>query len=68
MDAGDPATAPNKVGDLLKINGASPKAFMQNAPGGPTPGSGSATVSYPKSTQHVTRVDYSAVESVKLTK
>lgn len=62
VDAGDPATAPNKRGDQLTVNGASARAFVQNAPGGPTPGSGSATVSYPKTTNHTTRVDYSYVE------
>lgn len=68
VDAGDPATAPNRRGDQLTVNGASPRAFTQNAPGGPTPGSGSASVSYPKSTNKSTRVDYSFVEKVVLTK
>ncbi len=68
VDAGDPATAPNKKGDQLNVNGVSPKAFTQNSPGGPTPGSGSASVTYPKTTNHTTRVDYSYVEKVVMTK
>ena len=41
---------------------------MQNAPGGPTPGSGVATASYNKTTNKVTRVDYSYIEKVNLSK
>ena len=68
VDAGDPAPAPNRKGDLLNVNGVSPRAFVQNAPGGPTPGSGVATVSYTRTTNKVTRIDYSYVEKVNLSK
>ena len=66
VDAGDPAVAPNRKGDTLNVNGVSAKAFTNNAPGGPTTGSGVATVSYPKTTNKTTRVDYTYVEKVNM--
>jgi hypothetical protein len=65
VDAGDP-TATNKNADSLDAVGGSPKAFVQNSPGGSTAGAGSVFISYPKTTNHVTRIDYANVE--KLTK
>jgi hypothetical protein len=61
VDSGEPTTnTPN--GDILVVDGGSPKARIQQQPGGPNPGSGSITVSYPQTTGNKTRVDYSNVE------
>ena len=62
VDAGDPAPAQNKNGDLLLVNAVSPKGFVQNAPGGPTQGSGVVTVTYPKTTNTTTLIEYTGVE------
>jgi hypothetical protein len=62
VDAGDPSPAQNKNGDLLEVNAVSPKGFVQNSPGGPTPGSGTVFVTYPKTTNTTTRIDYTGVE------
>jgi hypothetical protein len=67
VDGGDPAVnKPN--GDVLNISAGSPQASLQNQPGGPTPGSGSAFVRYPKTTGTETRIDYVYVEKVTLKK
>jgi Bacterial Ig-like domain/Bacterial pre-peptidase C-terminal domain len=67
VDGGEPtANTPNA--DLLGVFAGSAKARVQQMPGGPTPGSGSVTVSYPQTTGNQTRVDYTAVERVKTTK
>jgi hypothetical protein len=64
VDGGEPTTnTPN--GDTLVVSGGSPKDKIQQQPGGPTPGSGSITVSYPQTTGNQTRVDYSNVEKAK---
>jgi hypothetical protein len=65
VDAGA-APATNKNADRLDAVGGSPKAFVQNSPGGSTPGAGSVFISYPKTTNHVTRIDYA--NDVNLTK
>lgn len=62
IDASNPAPAPNKAGDTLLMNAVSPKGFIQNSPGGPTQGSGVATVTYPKTTNTTATVEYTAVE------
>ncbi|HLZ73029.1 MAG TPA: Ig-like domain-containing protein [Dehalococcoidia bacterium] len=62
VDAGDPAPAPNKAGDLLTVNASSPQGKVANAPGGPTQGSGVVTVSYPKTTNATTKIAYTGVE------
>ena len=62
VDAGDPAPAQPKNGDLLEVNAVSPKGFVQNAPGGPTQGSGVVTVTYPKTTNTTTVIEYAGVE------
>jgi hypothetical protein len=64
VDAGDPAPAPHKVGDLLAVNATSPKGHVQNAPGGSNKGAGVILVTYPKTTGTTTRIDYDGVESV----
>ena len=67
VDGGDPAVnKPN--GDVLNVIAGSPQASLKNQPGGPTPGSGSASVSYPKTTLVETRIDYVSVEKVTLKK
>jgi hypothetical protein len=64
VDGGEPTTnTPN--GDTLVAAAGSPKDKIQQAPGGPTPGSGSITVSYPQTTGKQTRIDYSNVEKTK---
>ena len=68
VDAGDPATAQNKNGDMLEVDAGSPKGFVQNSPGGPTEGSGTILVTYPKTTNTTTRIDYTGVEKLKLSK
>jgi hypothetical protein len=64
VDAGDPAPAKNKLGDVLAAAGTSPKAFVQNSPGGPTQGSGIVQISYPKTTGTTVQIDYTGVEKV----
>ncbi len=67
VDGGDPAVnKPN--GDILNVIAGSPQASLKNQPGGPTPGAGSASVSYPKTTGVETRIDYVFVEKVTLKK
>jgi hypothetical protein len=67
VDGGDPAVnKPN--GDVLNVIAGSPQASLKNQPGGPTPGSGSAFVSYPKTTLVETRIDYVFIEKVTLKK
>jgi Big-like domain-containing protein len=67
VDGGDPAVnKPN--GDTLNVIAGSAQASLKNQPGGPTPGSGSAFVSYPKTTGVETRIDYVFVEKVTLKK
>ena len=67
VDGGDPAVnKPN--GDVLNVIAGSPQASLKHQPGGPTPGSGSAFVSYPKTTGVETRIDYTLVEKVTLKK
>jgi hypothetical protein len=64
VDGGAPAPAPNKNGDSLVVNDVSPRGFSQNAPGGPTQGSGVVTVSYPKTTNAITTIEYTYIEKV----
>jgi hypothetical protein len=64
VDAGDPAPAKNKMGDVLAGAGTSPKAFVQNSPGGSTKGSGILQISYPKTTGTTVQIDYAGVEKV----
>jgi hypothetical protein len=64
VDAGAPAPAPNKAGDQLQVNAVSPQGKVANAPGGPTQGAGVVTVTYPKTTQTTTTIQYTAVEKV----
>jgi hypothetical protein len=67
VDGGDPAVnKPN--GDVLNVIAGSPQASLKHQPGGPTPGSGSVFVSYPKTTGVETRIDYTLVEKVTLKK
>lgn len=67
VDGGDPAVnKPN--GDILNVIAGSPQASLKNQPGGPTPGAGSAFVSYPKTTGVETRIDYVFVEKVTMKK
>jgi hypothetical protein len=67
VDGGDPAVnKPN--GDVLNVTAGSAQASLQNQPGGPTPGSGSAFVRYPKTTGTETRIDYTSIEKVTLKK
>lgn len=67
VNGGDPAVnRPN--GDTLHVQAGSPSPQLQNQPGGPTPGSGSAFVRYPKTTGNETRIDYALVEKVTLKK
>ena len=67
VDGGDPAVnKPN--GDRLDVVAGSPRPSLQNQPGGPNPGSGSAFVEYPRTTGAETRIDYVSVEKVTLKK
>ncbi|UUZ59122.1 Ig-like domain-containing protein [Nocardioides sp. B-3] len=66
VDGADPTAAPKKVGDSLDVVAGSPRPRLSNAPGGPSPGSGVATVSYPQTTGAETRIDYSGIERLRL--
>ena len=68
VDGAAPTAAPKRVGDQLDAIAGSAKPRLSNAPGGPSPGSGVAQVSYPLTTGHVTRIDYAAIEKVRLLK
>jgi hypothetical protein len=48
----------------MTVSAVSPKGFVQNAPGGPTQGSGVVTVSYPKTTNATTTIEYVFIEKV----
>ena len=68
VDGAEPTAAPKKVGDTLEAVAGSPRPRLSNAPGGPSPGSGVAVVSYPQTTGNATRIDYLAIERVRLIK
>jgi hypothetical protein len=68
VDGADPTAAPKKVGDTLDAIAGSPRPRLSNAPGGPSPGSGVAQISYPQTTGNVTRIDYAGIERVRLLK
>jgi hypothetical protein len=68
VDGAEPTAAPKKVGDSLDAIAGSPRPRLSNAPGGPSPGSGVAMVSYPQTTGNATRIDYAGIERVRLMK
>jgi hypothetical protein len=65
VDGNDPTANPQNA-DQLTVSSGSPKAKYQQLPGGPTPGSGGVTVSYPQTTGNQTRIDYVNIEKVKI--
>ncbi|MFD7324281.1 Ig-like domain-containing protein [Streptomyces sp. NPDC059875] len=66
VNGGPPATATPQQGDTLTVRGTSPQDQLQNAPGGPNSGEGSAFIRYPQTTGTETRVDYTETERVIL--
>jgi hypothetical protein len=62
----DPSSNPNQA-DKLRVHGASLKAKVQKQPS-PVQDTGSIFVSYPQTTNNVTRVDYTGIEKLTTTK
>jgi hypothetical protein len=65
VEGGDPTANPQNADELV-VSSGSPKAKFQQLPGGPTPGSGGVTVSYPQTTGNQTRIDYAGIEKLKI--